>query len=198
MNIIWSFDILTKFEKDIADSFQKGLIPYPVHLDGGNENGLINYFDTEYVVGDWVVGTWRMHYKCLLAGVPAHKVREAIFAGHSITLCFPEYKIFSTALVGHGCSIAMGIAHELKGTKSKVHCFVGDMAANTGMFYEAKRYANNHGLPITFVVEDNGRSVTTDTREVWGTKGISVEYFDYLIKYDPVWPHQGTGKRVEF
>lgn len=194
----WTPERLIAFEQDIADRFNRGEIPYPVHLDGGNEQPLINYFNEWYRKGDWVIGTWRMHYKCLLAGVPEDELRQAILDGHSITLCFPEYRIYSTALVGHCCSIAMGVAKELNGSGIKAHCFLGDMAANTGDYYEAKRYSDNHGLPLQFIVEDNGKSVTTDTRKAWGTKGMSVEHFDYLIRYKPTWPHQGTGKRVEF
>ena len=201
---IWTEETLIAFEDDIAARFERAEIPYPVHLDGGNEQGLIDYFANHFNVGDWVCGTWRMHYKCLLAGVPEGQVRQAILDGHSITLCFPEYRIFSSALVGHVCSIAMGIAYgmyrEFEGlSPAEVHCFIGDMTATTGMFHEAWTYAKGHDLPLTFIIEDNKKSVTTDTQETWGSyyDDYVYEYF-HRIEYTPKWPHQGIGKRVDF
>lgn len=197
----WTAESLIAFEQDIADRFNRSEIPFPVHLDGGNEERLIGYFDAYFKPGDWVCGTWRMHYKCLLAGVPEDTLRQAILEGHSITLCFPEYNIFSTALVGHVCSIAMGIAYEIKGNGGQVHCFLGDMAYRTGDFYEAHKYARGYKLNMSWVVENNNKSVTTNTSEVWGSESYKdiYAYNDvWMFDYKPTWPHQGTGKRVEF
>lgn len=193
----WTAETLIAFENDIAARFARAEIPYPVHLDGGNEVELIKYFATNYYKGEWICGTWRMHYKCLLAGVPENEVREAILAGHSITLCFPEYNIISSALVGHICSIAMGIAYGIQKQKARVHCFIGDMTRRTGAYYEAASYAAGHLLPINWIVEDNGKSVTTDTKEVWGPDN-SPGWSTWVLPYTPRWPHQGIGKRVEF
>lgn len=195
----WTAEALIAFEDDIAARFARAEIPYPVHLDGGNEKGLIEYFDRCFKPGDWVCGTWRMHYKCLLAGVPETEVREAILAGHSITLCFPEYNIIASALVGHICSIATGIAlgfKRMKRTKN-VHCFVGDMCSYTGAFQESEDYACFNDLPVMFIIEDNKKSVTTYTEEVWG-QTYRVGDNTCYINYAPRWPHQGIGKRVDF
>jgi TPP-dependent pyruvate/acetoin dehydrogenase alpha subunit len=71
------------------------------------------------------------------------------------------------------------------------------MSAETGIFHECVKYAQGHDLPITFVVEDNGMSVETPTREVWGN---NAEYGNKVIryKYERTWPHQGSGKWVTF
>ena len=47
------------------------------------------------------------------------------------------------------------------------------MASETGTFFENYKYAVNHDLPITFVVEDNNKSVCTDTRKVWNTVDLT-------------------------
>ena len=44
------------------------------------------------------------------------------------------------------------------------------MSAETGIFHEAVKYADNFDLPATFVVCDNGVSVMTDTRLRWGSR----------------------------
>ena len=61
----------------------------------------------------------------------------------------------------------------MKKAKNKVYCFVGDMTSETGIMSESLKYAENHKLPIHFVVEDNSLSVCTDTKKVWGLKKLS-------------------------
>jgi hypothetical protein len=61
----------------------------------------------------------------------------------------------------------------------------------------------NHNLPIHFIVEDNGMSVQTPTKEAWGKPELYF-YDRYLNekmgKYDykNKWPHAGCGKWVSF
>jgi len=196
----WTVESLRSFEAEIFDRYNKAEIPYPIHLDGGNEEHLIKYFDENFKKGDWVCGTWRMHYKCLLAGVPEDLVHQAILDGHSITLCFPEYNIISSAMVGGICSIAMGIAMGIKrqNLRQRVHCFVGDMAAFGGDFHESGQYAWRQSLPLMFIVEDNNRSVMTDTRKVWGETNEPPNSLQTVFQYEPIYPHSGTGTFVEF
>ena len=85
---------------------------------------------------------------------------------------------------------------------SKVYCFLGEMTAETGIAHESIKYSRNHRLPIHFIVEDNEKSVCTDTREVWNQPHLSFEgaaddyvsYYRYQTKY----PHAGAGVRVQF
>ena len=190
---------LQDFEKEIADLFNSGKIRSPVHLSGGNEEHLITYFTESFSEGDWICSTWRSHYHCLLAGVPPAKLKNAILAGRSITLCFPEHKFFSSAIVGGNLSIALGIAKGIKlsGGKEKVHCFIGDMAARTGITCEVGDYAYGHGLPLCIIIEDNNKSVCTDTYEVWKSPMLR-PWVAYRYYYKLTWPHSGAGKRVEF
>ena len=100
---------LILFEKEIADLFNRGKIKSPIHLYKGNENKIINVFKN-IRENDWVFCSWRSHYQCLLKGVPPKKVKDEILSGRSISLCFPEYKIFSSGLVGGVLPIALGTA----------------------------------------------------------------------------------------
>lgn len=188
---------LLAFEEDIAAEFEAGNIPHPVHLAGGNEVQLIDLFQRIDKDVDWVACSWRSHYHALLKGVPPEQVKAAIMAGRSIALCFPEHRMISSAIVGGICPIALGIAWALKrsGERGTVWCFVGDMTAVTGIFTECVRYAMGHDLPIQFVLEDNGMSVCTPTREVWGTQ-MSSKFGGYSYKLTR--PHVGTGKWVSF
>ena len=194
---------LIAFESDIADEFNASKIRAPVHLYFGNEDALIDIFK-DVRDDDWVLCSWRSHYQCLLKGVPPDEVKREIMEGRSISLCFPKYRIVSSAIVGGVLPIATGIAVSIKraGGTNRVFCFMGEMTAETGIAHECVKYARNHELPIQFIVEDNGKSVCTDTREAWAQPKLSYEdntdprvtYYRYETKY----PHAGAGKRVQF
>ncbi len=187
---------LIAFEEEIAALFNAGQIPYPVHLSNGNEDALIEIFQEIYP-NDWVLGSWRSHYQCLLKGVPTEELKAAILEGRSMALCFPEYRILSSAIVGGVVPIALGIAMQIhrEGGAERVWCFLGDMTAETGIAHESMKYARNHDLPIEWVVEDNGLSVCTDTKEAWG--GVS-ETPGIRYAYKSKFPHAGAGVRVQF
>jgi len=194
---------LISFEEEIAELFNSGKIRAPVHLYSGNEEQIIAVFKN-IRPQDWVFCSWRSHYQCLLKGVPRLQVREEILAGRSISLCFPDHRIFSSAIVGGILPISVGAAMSIqrRGEDAKVYCFMGEMTAETGIAHEAIKYSRNHRLPIHFIVEDNGKSVCTDTREAWNQADLSFdnvqdEYITYY-RYETKYPHAGAGVRVQF
>ena len=194
---------LIRFEEEIAGLFNDGKIRSPVHLYHGNEDKIIDVFK-KIKKDDWVFCSWRSHYQCLLKGVPENLIKEEILSGRSISLCFSKYNIYSSAIVGGSIPIAVGTAMSLKLNKSKnkVYCFMGEMTAETGIMHECLKYSRNFELPIHFIVEDNEKSVCTNTREAWNQKKLTYEgvadkyitYYHYNLKY----PHAGAGKRVQF
>ena len=193
---------LVAFEADIAAEFNAGHIPFPVHLAGGNEEQLIDIFIRNIRPQDWIFCQWRSHYHCLLKGVPRSELKAAIMAGHSITLCFPEHRIFSSAIAGGHLPIALGVAWEIKREKrdERVFAFLGDMTAATGIANECFKYALLQRLPIVFVVENNGKSVMTDTASAWGGYAafmpVGKQFYRYSYNLD--WPHSGAGQRINF
>ena len=194
---------LINFEDNIAKLFNEAKIKAPIHLYSGNEKFLINFFK-KIKKNDWVLCSWRSHYQCLLKGVPPKKITNEIIDGKSISLCFLDYKVYSSAIVGGSLPIAVGLALSLKRKKSKnkIYCFIGDMTSETGIAHECIKYSRNKNLPIHFIVEDNRKSVCTDTRKTWSKNKLTYEnvsdkfvtYYKYKLKY----PHAGAGKRVQF
>ncbi len=198
MEIIHTVASLRAFEFEIAELFNSGQIRAPIHLDGNNEEFLLDYFQKYVKIEDWICCTWRSHYKVLLKGVPPDEVRAAILAGRSITLTFPEHRVVSSAIVGGVLPIAVGIAMGLRrqGSDAKVHAFCGDMSAMTGAYHEATTYARRQALPIAFIIEDNGLSVMTDTQAAWGAHPGAAE--EHRYHYRNSFPHAGAGVRVDF
>jgi TPP-dependent pyruvate/acetoin dehydrogenase alpha subunit len=185
-------DDLRAFEREVADAFEAGRIRGPVHLSDGNEEDLIEIFkDIPHT--DWIFSTWRSHYHALLHGIPRELVMAEILAGRSMMLHFPDYRFFTSAIVGGILPIACGVA----ATGQQVWCFVGDMAASIGAFHDAERYAIGHNLPIQFIVEDNGLSTDTPTLDTWGyaVHGYKMWHYRYTRA---LYPHVGTGKFIEF
>jgi TPP-dependent pyruvate/acetoin dehydrogenase alpha subunit len=204
---------LIEFEKEISALYEKGEIKAPIHLRDGNEVKLISIFREKVRKGDYVFSSWASHHHALLHGVPYAEVKEEVLQGRSITLHFPEYNFYSSAIVGGICPIAVGTSWALREKKSRkrVFCFIGDMTFLTGVASESIHYSIVNDLPITWVVEDNGKSVGTVTKDVWKieptervseyTKLINdfnsqaeVLYYKYTLTY----PHAGVGKFVHF
>lgn len=192
-------DDLIAFEDDIAAEFNAGRIPHPVHLASGNEDALIEVF-RDIGPEDWCLGGWRFHMQCLLHGVSRETLKTAIMRGQSMHLAFTGRRILCSSIVGGILPIAVGIAMGIKraGGTARVHCWLGEMTAETGNFHECRKYACNHALPLRWIIEDNGISVCTDTRAVWNRltewSGPDVVCYQYHSK----WPHAGAGQRVEF
>ena len=194
---------LINFEQEIVDSFNAGKIKAPIHLYSGNEEQILKVFE-QVNEEDWIFCSWRSHYQCLLKGVPHKILKKDILDGKSIGLCYPEYNIYSSAIVTGNIPIATGVAFDIKRRKKSNHvwCFVGDMTSETGAFYENHKYAVNHDLPITFIVEDNEKSVCSDTLAVWNTNELTYANGEIpkiiFYKYETKYPHAGSGKRIQF
>jgi TPP-dependent pyruvate/acetoin dehydrogenase alpha subunit len=201
---------LKLFEEDIASLYEQGNIRGAIHLRDGNEDILIKIFK-DINTHDYVYSTWANHLHALLKGVPPDKVKQRILDGNSMAMNFPEYRFYTSAIVGGICPIAVGTAYSIKRSagSNRVHCFLGDMAFRTGIAHESIMYSLSHDLPITFVIEDNGKSVGTPTQESWGTipihsllefynqqiqENCRLIYYEYNLKY----PHSGTGTLISF
>lgn len=203
---------LILFEEEIGNIFNVGKIRSPIHLYSGNEDLIIEVFKDVDVENDWVCCTWRNHYQGLLKNIPKEIILENIMNGKSMVMNLPEYKFICSSIVGGIPSIATGIAFAIKlqNKSDRVWCWVGDMSAETGSFHEAYKYSLNHNLPITFIVEDNKKSVCTPTPDVWGRNKpyyLTSEYTGGILKQPNLiyyqytndkYPHAGAGMRVQF
>lgn len=189
---------LIDFEDEMAAAFERGEIKAPLHLSKGNEQQLIGIFKN-INDADWVCGSWRSHYHCLLKGVPQEELKDAILDGRSIGLCFPKQRVICSAIVGGIMPIALGLAWAIKreGGNNRVWCFIGDMTAHTGIAHEVARYAWAHDLPLEIICEDNGLSVGTVTEDAWGVcEELEHPFKTYFYRLEV--PHVGTGKWVSF
>lgn len=203
---------LILFEEQVGELFNQGKIKAPIHLYHGNEEIMMQIFQEVNNEEDWVCATWRNHYQGLLKGIPKEILLENIMNGKSMVMNLPEYKFLCSSIVGGIVPIATGIAYSIKlqNKKNRVWCWVGDMSAETGSFHESYKFSVNFDLPITYIVEDNFKSVLTPTEKVWKRTtpyyltsnydgGILKQNKLYYYQYDNVkYPHAGAGVRVQF
>lgn len=196
---------LKNFEKNLVKIYLNKGIRSPIHLSGGNEQQLIKIFK-KVQPEDWIFTTYRSHYHALLKGMPQDDLLQWILENKSIHLMNKEHKIVSSAIVG-GClpqAVGTAMAIKRKGGKEKVWCFIGDMTASLGIFHDCWRYSLLNDLPITFVIEDNGLSTDTPTKQAWCPHDFEFPWEDnatkkiIYYKYKRIYPHYGVGKFVDF
>lgn len=195
-NVDLTADDLINFENKIINHWESGQIRGPVHLSNGNEEQLIEIFK-RIKTSDWVFSTWRSHYHALLSGLSEPWLEKEILDGKSITICNIDQKFYSSAIVGGTLSIALGVAKAIT-NDDKVWCFIGDMAFESGHFYEVHKYARNFNLPLYFIVEDNGVSTNTPTEFTWNYNQRDIPEDVIWYEYESKYPHYGTGKWVVF
>jgi pyruvate dehydrogenase E1 component alpha subunit len=204
---------LIAFEKNIESLYKDAKIRGPIHLRNGNERQLLEIFKN-IRTNDYVYSTWANHLHALLKGIPKEKVEARILESQSMAMNFPEYRFYTSAIVSGISPISIGTALSIKrnGEDSRVWCFLGDMSFRTGTSHECIVYAIAHDLPITFVIENNSKSVDTPTQACWGNIDIiellnfyqnlknrtgsrcDIMYYEYASTY----PHSGTGSFVAF
>lgn len=185
---------LITFENKIKELFEKGELPFLMHLCGGNEKQLIEIFK-QIKKGDYIFSTHRSHYHYLLAGGSEKKLLQKIKDGDSMFVFDKKLNFFTSSIVAGTPCVAAGVALALKNKKSDKHvwCFAGDGAEDEGHFYEAIRYVDGWNLPCTFIIEDNNRSVDTQKKDRYGKSVMKWSKCVKRYKYKPTYPHAGTG-----
>jgi Dehydrogenase E1 component/Transketolase, pyrimidine binding domain len=166
----WNPNDLIAFVDKIAALHDKGLMPFALHLPGGNEEQLIDIF-SEINSDDYVLSTHRNMYHALLHGLPENEIEDKLLNARSMFMFDRKRNFYVSAIIGGTPGIAVGIAWALKQKKShqKVYCFVGDGIEDTGHFYEAVRYVDGFNLPCVFIIEDDGMAVESSKKNRWNT-----------------------------
>jgi TPP-dependent pyruvate/acetoin dehydrogenase alpha subunit len=187
---------LIAFEARIRGLWNAGELPFLTHLAGGNEAQLVEIFKG-IAPGDWVFASHRCHYHALLVGIPPEEVEAKIRDGKSMFIYDASRNFCVSAILGGTCGIAVGVAVALKeeGSPNRVWCFLGDGAEENGRLHEAAIYAEGHGLPVTFIIEDNDQQVETSKLERRGGPVLGLEEIFGCVRryhYKPTYPHAGT------
>ena len=167
--------LVRRFEERVDDLFAEGVLTGTCHLGIGQEAvavGTVHGLDP----GDYVSSTHRGHGHFLAKGADPARVMAEMFgkaSGYSggrggsqhmadLSIGF----LGSNGITGGGVPIGTGAALALSRRKSKqvVAVFLGDGAANQGVFHESVNMAALWKLPVVYVCENNGYAMSTSTR----------------------------------
>lgn len=114
---------------------------------------------------------------------------SSIFGGHPESFELPHIE-FSTGSLGHGPSLATGLAMgaKLHKTDSRIYVLIGDGEINEGSVWEAAMHAHKHKLNnLCFIVDNNGMQANGKVEDVvnleplkqkWEAFGFSVREVD--------------------
>lgn len=142
---------------------------------------------------DQIVATYRGHGWALAAGLAPRAVMAEIChraegvnggRGGSAYILAPNTRFLGeNSIVGAGTTAACGvaIANLALGNGRVVLVSIGDGALNQGATHEALAFAAARNLPVLFIVENNGWSELTPTREMFVQERLAQRASGYGI-----------------
>ena len=189
--------LIRRAEEKICDLYPEDDMKTPMHMSMGQEAGpaalAVAFGDKSRVVS-----TYRSHAPFLAQTRNVGKFFCELYGkvngtsrgrSGSMHLADPESgHICSTAIVGAGLPLALGIAFasKYKSDESVAITYFGDGAIEEGGFWETLNAASLMKLPLLMVCEDNEYAVHTKKNERRGFSSIKkvVEAFDCEYIYD--------------
>lgn len=166
MSYLSSMVKLRLAEEQIAEGKKQGVIGGPVHLGIGQE-GVAVGVSASLCANDFVFSGHRSHMHLLALGCPLEPFFSELL-GRSTGLCGgaggsmhlrhkPSGFWGSVPIVAGTISIALGAGLSAKQNKNKqlAVAYLGDGAAEEGVFHECLNIASVMNIPIIFVVENN-------------------------------------------
>ncbi|WP_255001159.1 thiamine pyrophosphate-dependent enzyme [Cyanobium sp. Alchichica 3B3-8F6] len=207
--------LIREFERVVQDLYDTDVIQSPVHLSIGQE--LLSVLIADVVQqGDKIVGNYRSHalaialsdeLEPLILELLAKKGGVSGGKAGSMHLSVPNKGMYWTsAIVGTGVPVACGIADALKrdGDQRVALVMFGDGAIEEGCVLESINIAATFGLPLIFVLEDNGLAINTPKEIRSGLKSYTdlarsfgIESWDLTYK-DPVLLDSSLSKAVAY
>lgn len=200
---------IRKFEERAADLYAKGNIAGFCHLYNGQEAVAVgNVFASEK--DDAFITSYRDHGLMLACGGDPLKVMGELTGraigyskgkGGSMHIFDLEKKFYGGhGIVGAQISLGTGIAFAMKYRNQQNVCYtyLGDGAVNQGQFYESMNMASLWGLPVIYVIENNGYAMGTSvSRSTYDTNfanrglpfgiiGVEVDGMDLFDVYTKI------------
>jgi len=216
----WLYDmqLIREFETRTQQAYQQAKIGGFCHVYTGQEACAVGTI-AAVEDGDPIVTAYRDHGHALAVGMHPNACMAEMFGkvtgcakgkGGSMHMFDRSNHLYGGhGIVGAQTPLGAGLAFaaryewEVMGTGAKrvCLCYLGDGALNQGAFHEAQNLAGLFGLPVIFIVENNGYSMgtsiargTTMPEDLvlkssgYGIKGIELDGFDMLHVYDVMKP----------
>lgn len=163
---------IRRFEDRAEVAYRQGKIGGYLHLYIGQEAvacGMISVLQPQ----DAVVASYRDHGHFIACGGSLNEAMAELFGkdtgcsrgkGGSMHLFSAEHRFYGgSGIVGAGVGIGTGLGFAIKyrQTQGVCLCFMGDGAAQTGLFHESMNMASLWNLPVVYIIENNRYAMGT-------------------------------------
>lgn len=210
LDLFYSLLRIRRVEEEIAKRYKEQKMRTPIHLSVGQEAVAVAV-GRQLRVDDYAVSTHRPHAHYLAKGGSLKSMIAEIYGkvtgccrgrGGSMHLIDTSAGFMgSTAIVSNTIPIGVGLGLSIQlSNEDKVSCvFVGDGAAEEGVFFESLNFAVLKKLPILFICENNRFSVYSpiekrqpigrniyDVAKAIGARAYHGNGYDLLASYELV------------
>jgi len=189
--------LIRRFEEKAGEAYSLGKIGGFCHLYIGQEAvavGTIAALRSD----DYLISAYREHGQALARGMTARSVMAELFG--KVTGCSRgkggSMHLFDLKLGfmgGHGIvggqiplAAGMAFACKYRGTDQAVACYFGEAAVNIGSFHEALNMASLWGLPVVFIIENNGYGMGTAVARASATLDLAHRAYSYEMANEVV------------
>jgi pyruvate dehydrogenase E1 component alpha subunit len=189
---------IRRFESAAAKFYSAGKMSGFLHLYIGQESvavGTISLGGAD----DHFITAYRDHGHALAVGMGMNECMAEMFGkqtgcskgkGGSMHFFAPDKNFWG----GHGIvagqtPLGLGLAYGLKylGREGCCLCYLGDGAVNQGAFHESLNIASLFGIPVVYVIENNGYSMGTSQERSSAYNGCLAQRAEaYAIEWDVV------------
>lgn len=186
---------IRRFEERSLQAYNQGKIGGFLHLYIGQEAvaaGVVSLMEAN----DHIITAYRDHGHALAVGMSMNECMAEMFGKHtgcskgkggSMHFFAPEKNFWG----GHGIvagqtPLGAGLAFALKykGLKGCCVCFLGDGAVNQGSFMETLNLISLWGIPVVFVIENNGYSMGTSLARSSAEENLAHRADGFDIEWD--------------
>ena len=208
--LLWAYRTMRTiraFEERLHIEFATGDLPGFVHLYAGEEaiaTGICAHLGDD----DYVASTHRGDGHAIAKGCDVPRMMLELF-GKADGLCrgkggsmhvadLDRGMLGANGIVGGGPPMVcgVGLSAKVRGTAQVAIAFVGDGGSNQGTFLESLNLASVWGLPVIFVVENNGYAEATSSQyhqsgvdvakraDGFGMPGVLIDGHDFFAVYE--------------
>jgi pyruvate dehydrogenase E1 component alpha subunit len=190
---------IRRFEQQALKHYNEGEMGGFLHLYIGEESvavGAASLMNGK----DELITSYRDHGHALAVGMGMNECMAELFGkssgcskgkGGSLHFFAPDKHYWGGhGIVGGQTPLGLGLAFALKyrGRKGCALTFLGDGAVNQGVFSECLNMASLFGLPVIFVIENNGYSMGTSVERSSAMNGCLASRAE---GFDVDWSHCG-------
>ena len=189
--------LMRRFEESLYRKYREGKIGGYLHRYDGQE-ALVAGVIPQLIKGDYVLCTYRDHAHAIACGTSPRAIMAELMGkatgcaggkGGSMHLIDPDTGFLGgDGIVGGPVPIAVGVGFAIKyrGDKNVCVCYFGDGAMNQGGVHEALNMAGLYGLPIVFILENNGYAMGTSVERSTGQPNLALKAHAHGIEAETV------------